>query len=63
MAIRRDGAAVRKRSADTEAELFDMGLLEQSVGYRLRRAQLAIFAKVTQELSELDLRPGQVGVL
>ena len=24
MAIRRDGAAVRKRSADTEAELFDM---------------------------------------
>ncbi len=63
MAIRRDGAAVRKRSSDAEAELFDMGLLEQSVGYRLRRAQLAIFAKVTHELSDLELRPGQVGVL
>jgi len=32
-------------------------------GYRLRRAQLAIFAKVTQELKELELRPGQIGVL
>jgi DNA-binding MarR family transcriptional regulator len=63
MAIRRDGATARKRSADTEADLFDMGLLEQSVGYRLRRAQLSIFAKVTQQLSDLDLRPGQVGVL
>ena len=40
-----------------------MGLLEQSVGYRLRRAQLAIFAKVLQELKDLDLGPGQVGVL
>ena len=63
MAIRREGAAVRKRAAEVEADLLDMGLLEQSVGYRLRRAQLAIFAKVLQELKDLDLRPGQVGVL
>ena len=63
MAIRREGAAVRKRTAEVEADLLDMGLLEQSVGYRLRRAQLAIFAKVLQELKDLDLRPGQVGVL
>lgn len=39
------------------------GLLEQSVGYRLRRAQLAIFARVTHELEKLDLTPGQLGVL
>ncbi len=43
MAIRREGGAVRKRSVDAEAELLNMGLLEQSVGYRLRRAQLSIF--------------------
>ena len=63
MAIRREGAAVRKRAVDVEADLLDMGLLEQSVGYRLRRAQLAIFAKVLQDLKDLELRPGQIGVL
>lgn len=42
---------------------LDFGLLEQSVGYRLRRAQLAIFARVTHELERLDLTPGQLGVL
>ncbi len=63
MAIRREGAAVRKRSVDAEEELLDMGVLGQSVGYRLRRAQLAIFAKVTQDLKEMELRPGQLGVL
>ncbi len=64
MASRREGAAVRvKRAPAEEGEALDMGLLEQSVGYRLRRAQLAVFAKVTQDLQGLDLRPGQVGVL
>lgn len=42
---------------------LDLGLLEQSVGYRLRRAQLVIFARVTHELEKLDLTPGQLGVL
>ncbi len=64
MAIRRDGAAVRvRRDAEADVPLLDMGLLEASVGYRLRRAQLAVFAKVSQDLKELDLSPGQVGVL
>lgn len=61
MASRRDGATLRKRSV--EEPVLDMGLLEQSVGYRLRRAQLAIFARVTRDLQALELRPGQVGVL
>jgi DNA-binding MarR family transcriptional regulator len=61
MPSRREGAALRKRAGE-ETEL-DMGLLEQSVGYRLRRAQLAIFARVTRDLQALELRPGQVGVL
>jgi DNA-binding MarR family transcriptional regulator len=63
MAIRRQGGVAQKRSVDAEAELLNMGLLDQSVGYRLRRAQLAIFAKVTQYLKDVELRPGQVGVL
>lgn len=57
---RREAVVRLKR---TEESAADLGLLEQSVGYRLRRAQLALFARVTRGLEELDLRPGQIGVL
>lgn len=40
-----------------------VGMLNASVGYMLRRAQLAVFADFGATLAELDLRPGQFAAL
>jgi DNA-binding MarR family transcriptional regulator len=40
-----------------------LGMLNASVGYMLRRAQLAVFADFGATLAELDLRPGQFAAL
>ena len=40
-----------------------LGGLEDSVGYLLRRAQLAVFADLIETLGELKLRPGTLAVL
>lgn len=45
------------------AKALDVALLEGSLGYMLRRAQLATFAEFGKELEALGLRPGQFGVL
>jgi DNA-binding MarR family transcriptional regulator len=40
-----------------------VGMLNASVGYMLRRAQLAVFADFGAMLAELELRPGQFAAL
>lgn len=59
-----------KRSAAPVVELHrtatpsvDMGGLTGLVGYRLRRAQLAVFADFVEALAQLDLRPATYSVL
>jgi DNA-binding MarR family transcriptional regulator len=41
----------------------DLGPLSGFIGYRLRRAQLSVFAGFEQALREIDLSPGQLSVL
>lgn len=45
------------------AEGVDIGTLDDSVGYHLRRAQLAVFDDFIRTLSPVDLRPAQFSVL
>jgi DNA-binding MarR family transcriptional regulator len=47
----------------TSASATDVELLNKSIGYMLRRAQLAVFADFGESLAELGLRPAQFGVL
>jgi DNA-binding MarR family transcriptional regulator len=42
---------------------IDYGALERSIGYRLRRAQLAVFEDVIRIFGEIGLRPGSFSVL
>ncbi len=42
---------------------LDVGMLNASIGYMLRRAQLAVFADFGAALAELQLRPGQFAAL
>ena len=46
-----------------DATAVDVELLNTSVGYMLRRAQLAVFADFGEMLAELGLRPAQFAVL
>ena len=46
-----------------DAPAVDIQLLNASVGYMLRRAQLAVFADFGETLAELGLRPAQFAVL
>jgi DNA-binding MarR family transcriptional regulator len=67
-------AAPRRRSgigaeADAAASAFalersvDMGKMHGYLGYLLRRAQMLAYADFIAELAELNLSPGQFGVL
>ena len=42
---------------------LDLEILNASVGYMLRRAQLAVFADFGETFAELNLRPGQFAAL
>ncbi|MBJ7554384.1 MarR family winged helix-turn-helix transcriptional regulator [Marinomonas spartinae] len=42
---------------------IDFGMLEESVGYRLRRAQMNFFAKFSELCSDLGISPGLFSVL
>lgn len=45
------------------ARAVDLRPLNGSIGYTVRRAQLALFADFVTSLREVNLRPGQFGVL
>ena len=47
----------------SDAAALDVRLLNASVGYMLRRAQLAVSADFGETLAEIRLRPGQFAVL
>jgi DNA-binding MarR family transcriptional regulator len=39
------------------------GILPELLGYHLRRAQLAVFADFARSMADIDVTPGQFGVL
>lgn len=63
------GSAVRKpgngpgSSRNGARAVVDLSPLNGSIGYTVRRAQLALFADFVTSLREVNLRPGQLGVL
>ncbi|MFV3074899.1 MarR family winged helix-turn-helix transcriptional regulator [Niveispirillum fermenti] len=42
---------------------IDLSALQSSVGYRLRRVQIAAFTLFTQFMSEFDIRPTQFAIM
>lgn len=55
-----------KDGADGEEEnrpAFSFGVLPGLIGYNIRRAQVAVFADFADSLKEVDITPGQFGVL
>ncbi len=50
-------------SIDTAKGKVDYDILPSLVGYNLRRAQIAVFAKFATAVAEHQLTPGQFGVL
>src|SRR6185295_18147151 len=50
-------------ASDARTAAVDVGPLANTVGYVLRRAQLAVFDEVIANFAELDLRPAQYSVL
>jgi len=54
-------AATAAKEESTPA--VDLGPLASTIGYVLRRAQLAVFDEVITGFAELDLRPAQYSVL
>jgi DNA-binding MarR family transcriptional regulator len=55
--------AARAAAARAAPRPVDLGPLHGFVGYRLRRAQLSVFAGFELALRELGLTPGQLSVL
>ncbi len=47
----------------TEKPGLDMGSLASSIGYHMRRAQIAIFHDIISAFAEHDIRPAQYSVL
>lgn len=60
---RRKTAAVIEIEAGEEKQPVDLGLLNNLLGYRLRRAQLAVFQDFLTAMKPFDLRPAQFSVL
>lgn len=66
---RKDTDMARARSAKAAHDIDEarrataLGPLEDSLGYALRRAQLASFQEFMQAFAEVDIRPAQFGVL
>lgn len=62
-------AAPRKKADSVETEIADerqpvsLGLLDNLLGYRLRRAQLSVFQDFLVAMKDFDLRPAQFSVL
>lgn len=46
-----------------EKREIDMGSLDDSIGYRMRRAQIAIFQDIISAFAEADIRPAQFSVM
>lgn len=55
-------AGKTKKRKGKSVEL-DQGLLPQLIGYQLRRAQFVVFSEFQKIMADLDVTPGQYGVL
>jgi DNA-binding MarR family transcriptional regulator len=60
---RRDARHDGEGAADADGRQVDMGKMHGYLGYLLRRAQMLAYADFIAELAELNLSPGQFGVL
>ncbi|WP_341702160.1 MarR family transcriptional regulator [Ferrovibrio sp.] len=56
-------AAADSPEAGTDPGTVQLGYLDGLLGYRLRRAQLAVFQDFIQAMRDYDLRPAQFSVL
>lgn len=64
--MKASGGRISGKGAQTRARassFIDYGPLQTSIGYRLRRAQLAVFEGIIEALDEVGLRPGSFSVL
>lgn len=69
----RTRAVRRRRRSDRDADpalprlesngAVDLGALPETIGYVLRRAQLAVFQDITRAFAAFDIRPAQYSVL
>ena len=48
---------------DDKGRLIDTSSVDGIIGYRLRRAQLAVFSRFMQRFAEADLKPAEYSVL
>lgn len=51
------------QSNTPQTKTFKLGLLEDIIGYQLRRAQTALFHNFSQRLGHRNITPGQFGLL
>lgn len=63
MAMKKTKPAASTEAAPEPAGRVDLGLLDGLLGYRLRRAQLAVFQDFMTAMKDYDLRPAQFSVL
>lgn len=54
---------VEAQPVRSKANTVALGALSQSLGYRIRRAQLWVFREVSQRLAPFDISPAQFSVL
>ncbi len=52
-----------KNPQKTGGNGVDLGMLKSLLGYHLRRAQVAVFQHFAASMGEVDITPGQFGVL
>jgi len=58
-----NGTPAKAKPRPREIPPVDYGELTDSIGFQLRRAQLAAFGELIETLSPLELRPAQFSVL
>jgi DNA-binding MarR family transcriptional regulator len=58
-----DSVMDNRNSQKTGGNGVELGMLKSLLGYHLRRAQVAVFQHFTAAMGEVDITPGQFGVL
>lgn len=64
MAVVSMNSKTKERTADdTRSDGVELGVLDEIIGYQLRRAQMALFHNFAQRLGHRNITPGQFGLL
>ena len=61
--LRQSAARTTKASSVRTFEAPKRGILDQLLGYQIRRAQTRLFAHFEEHLHHLKITPGQLGLL